>query len=774
MSKTTILLGEINPTQLKKNHENKILQRFLRHHKHDEIGSGTPLNPHRVRYRKTRYEFTLSHTILRRPRANKHHSHQNAEPKFFRYEVVSPTIVGEGSQGTVPLIDSTLTPKASGYLKGKKQPARVAKRLTLIPGTEQNIDPEFIEREERLSLLSTDLHSKKLITHTNGNIKKHWLIMHRLPGRELFEILNDHLDGGEDKQLTPLQQVNITIQCLRELQILHDHGVIHRDLKPENIFYDEENNRAYIYDFGLSKQKNEMVSTECVGSPAYVTPEQLACEFTDEDTDIYAIGKVIAMVWGLTPITNKIIFSKQLTDKEKIRQITQLTQHNTEFLITELYQQLKLPDELKESILSTIKLMTLARRPRLDIKTALEQFELLRTHINIISNNLMHESNTIGLMMDACQSGCEVRQEYRALRKQNKTPDTIVPIIRSSLNAFPDDPRVLNEFTAALGIKAIEGLSTKDSIDDKLIYIIDAFHTNKFELQWIHNTLAHYYYFMPDQKVYARLLRQITHFLNKETYYRKGIDELETLNRKWDKAIARFRKKMPCLSEYSNYQTNSLSDYTSHVYGKLQPFSEMKSQLAVIVKTLRTHSHAYPFLQKWIDPTLRDLSKLLKQVNQPGITLRDIDINTTLLNDALTAYHSNHALQSCLRWGETLQYFTQHTAQASSLHRLIKHVLYAQAFPLLASSKKWGKSMESKGVVLNDIAGFLKLHEASTEAELRLNLSQFLNSLNSAQPASSSRLFKPPHQWLLDCLQPYLSVPEKKHSRTHASNRKAV
>lgn len=80
------------------------------------------------------------------------------------------------------------------------------------------------------------------------------------------------------------------------LAVAHRQGIIHRDLKPENILLDENGN-AYLSDFGIAKQLSSGTgitqNNAIVGSPAYLSPEQIKGEPLSPQTDIYALGLVL-------------------------------------------------------------------------------------------------------------------------------------------------------------------------------------------------------------------------------------------------------------------------------------------------------------------------------------------------------------------------------------------------------------------------------------------------------------------------------------------------
>jgi WD40 repeat protein/serine/threonine protein kinase/DNA-binding XRE family transcriptional regulator len=99
-------------------------------------------------------------------------------------------------------------------------------------------------------------------------------------------------------------------QVANALAFAHDHGVVHRDLKPANILLDKEGN-AYLADFGIAKDLDatgEVAQTQTgaiVGSPAYLSPEQLRGEPVTPQSDIYSLGVLLyELLTGAPPFAN--------------------------------------------------------------------------------------------------------------------------------------------------------------------------------------------------------------------------------------------------------------------------------------------------------------------------------------------------------------------------------------------------------------------------------------------------------------------------------------
>src|SRR5437016_13753262 len=116
-----------------------------------------------------------------------------------------------------------------------------------------------------------------------------YLVMEYVPGKTL----EAHADVST---LLPLSKVvEIIFKCIRALEYAFQHGVIHRDIKPGNILL-SESRATKVRDFGASFQQRhgqETTQITGVGSPAYMSPEQIRMEDVTHQTDIYSLGLVM-------------------------------------------------------------------------------------------------------------------------------------------------------------------------------------------------------------------------------------------------------------------------------------------------------------------------------------------------------------------------------------------------------------------------------------------------------------------------------------------------
>ena len=129
-----------------------------------------------------------------------------------------------------------------------------------------------------------------------------YIVMELLEGETLRDVLGDVVP----KPLPVRKAVDYGIQMASALAVAHEKGITHRDLKPENIFVTADG-RVKIFDFGLAKlaadagegdgrhrtAKHLTSSGMVVGTPGYMSPEQVRAQPLDHRTDIFAFGAVL-------------------------------------------------------------------------------------------------------------------------------------------------------------------------------------------------------------------------------------------------------------------------------------------------------------------------------------------------------------------------------------------------------------------------------------------------------------------------------------------------
>ncbi len=142
----------------------------------------------------------------------------------------------------------------------------------------------------------------------------------------LHYIVMEYVDGGTLEKfcapdaLMPVQRtVEIVFKCTRALEFAHKMGIIHRDLKPANILYTGETD-VKVTDFGAALiTTSETTQIGSIGSPAYMSPQQVKEHPLDHRTDIYSMGVVMYhLLCGRLPFqaSNNFSLIYQITNVE--------------------------------------------------------------------------------------------------------------------------------------------------------------------------------------------------------------------------------------------------------------------------------------------------------------------------------------------------------------------------------------------------------------------------------------------------------------------------
>jgi serine/threonine-protein kinase len=208
-----------------------------------------------------------------------------------RYEVSSE--LGQGAMGVVykakdPLIDREVALKTIN--------------LSLAQEEREEFEGRFYQEAKAAGRLS---HPNIVTIFDVGRSEDiAYIAMEYLHGRELRDILNDN------KMLPVDQVIDITSQVALGLAYAHEHGIVHRDVKPSNVMVGRDGH-VKITDFGIARMASAAVRTQTgmvLGSPKYMSPEQVMGKLTDQRSDIFSLGVMLyEMLTGQAPFQGENI-----------------------------------------------------------------------------------------------------------------------------------------------------------------------------------------------------------------------------------------------------------------------------------------------------------------------------------------------------------------------------------------------------------------------------------------------------------------------------------
>jgi serine/threonine protein kinase/tetratricopeptide (TPR) repeat protein len=217
-----------------------------------------------------------------------------------RYQIIEE--LGKGGMGKVYKVHDT------------KIKEKVALKL---------IKPEIASDRNTLERFSNELRIARKITHKNvgkmfdinDEAGTHYITMEYVSGQDLKGLIR------QTGQLTVGKAVSIAKQICDGLSEAHSLGVVHRDLKPQNIMVDRQGN-AHIMDFGIARSvtgKGITGAGVMIGTPEYMSPEQVEAKEVDQRGDIYSLGVILyEMVTGKVPFEGDTPFAVGVKHKSEI------------------------------------------------------------------------------------------------------------------------------------------------------------------------------------------------------------------------------------------------------------------------------------------------------------------------------------------------------------------------------------------------------------------------------------------------------------------------
>ncbi|MBN2246464.1 MAG: protein kinase [Candidatus Aminicenantes bacterium] len=200
-----------------------------------------------------------------------------------RYEIIE--VLGKGGMGRVYRVEDT----------------KINEEIAL-----KVIKPEIAEDKKIIERFRSELKIARKIRHKNvcgmydlgEEDGTYFITMEYISGEDLASFMK------RSKQLTVLTAIYLVEQICEGLTEAHRLGIVHRDLKPQNVMVDRKGN-AHIMDFGIAREASTSKLTEngdIIGTPNYMSPEQIEGKEIDLRSDLYSLGVMIyEMVTGQVP-----------------------------------------------------------------------------------------------------------------------------------------------------------------------------------------------------------------------------------------------------------------------------------------------------------------------------------------------------------------------------------------------------------------------------------------------------------------------------------------
>jgi len=183
---------------------------------------------------------------------------------------------------------------------------RVALKFMLPSALQNEMAVERFSRESKAAVKLKSEHVARVLDVGVLESGSPYMVMEFLEGIDLHDLI--HHAGGKGPPVSVDDAIDYVLQVCDAVAEAHALGIVHRDLKPRNLFLttgNDGNSVVKVLDFGVSKVSggaNDLSltrTTEIIGSPNYMSPEQLkASRDVDERSDIWALGCILYELLG--------------------------------------------------------------------------------------------------------------------------------------------------------------------------------------------------------------------------------------------------------------------------------------------------------------------------------------------------------------------------------------------------------------------------------------------------------------------------------------------
>ncbi len=296
------------------------------------------------------------------------------------------------------------------------------------------MDPSLTQREEFVRRFLREAFVARRLQHPNAvrvddvdttEDGRHCIVMEFIDGRMLRDVLE------HEGPMPTARACSIARQAASALHAAHQLGIIHRDIKPENIalIKSEQGDVVKVLDFGITKLREGRLKEEAggmdltatgtmfaIGTPEYMSPEQVLQKDLDGRSDLYSLGLVFYEM-----LTGRLPFHAESQAEWFLAQVGELPQP-----LRERSPHLRVPDGIAELVMSMLEKDS-ARRPANGeaIIKAIEKCErenpglsgLVPATGRLEGEKGTGECTTIPAFFEGWKKGSLITQRYKILDK---------------------------------------------------------------------------------------------------------------------------------------------------------------------------------------------------------------------------------------------------------------------------------------------------------------------------------------------------------------------